>query len=78
MNSHPNLVSSAKWQSRDLHSSPVIFLRDCINRSVYAVMLCHVLQKGAAKVNASKRERNKLNSLIENGQKSAWIQPNTQ
>ena len=28
MNSHPNLVSSANWQSRDLHSSPVIFLRD--------------------------------------------------
>ena len=27
MNSHPNLVSSANWQSRDLHSSPVIFLR---------------------------------------------------
>ena len=30
MNSHPNLVSSANWQSRDLHSSPVIFLRDLI------------------------------------------------
>ena len=28
MNSHPNLVSSANWQSRDLHSSPVIFLRE--------------------------------------------------
>ena len=31
MNSHPNLVSSANWQSRDLHSSPVIFLRENID-----------------------------------------------
>ena len=28
---HPYLVSSANWQSRDLHSSPVIFLRDLVH-----------------------------------------------
>ena len=34
MNSHRNLVSSANWQSRDLHSSPVIFLRDRFKHSI--------------------------------------------
>ena len=38
MNSHPYLVSSANWQSRDLHSSPVIFLR-VKSKNVYEEMM---------------------------------------